>query len=85
MKKELDGELSFVVLCLFFGLFASTPFGLSCLLFCVVARKNHEAEVSSLKEVVRTERNHAKEIITRSKEEMAAARLIRHGADHDLL
>ena len=38
-----------------------------------------------MKALVRTNHNKAEEVITRAKEELALAKLIRHGADRDLV
>ena len=38
-----------------------------------------------MKTLVRTSHNKAKEVITHAKEELALAKLIRHGADRDLV
>ena len=38
-----------------------------------------------MKTLVRTNHNRAEEVITRAKEELALAKLIRHGADRDLV
>jgi hypothetical protein len=46
---------------------------------------NHEAKVTSLKEMVKVKHNRAEEVTTHSEEVIAAARLIRCGANRDLL
>ena len=38
-----------------------------------------------MKTLVRTNHNKAEEVITRAKEELVLAKLIRHGADRDLV
>ena len=41
--------------------------------------------LEEMKTLVRTNHNKAEEVITRAEEELALAKLIRHGADRDLV
>ena len=59
-----------------------------CLLFCLALRveKQKLSEgVEEMKTLVRTSHNKAEEVITHAEEELALAKLIRRGADRDLV
>ena len=59
-----------------------------CLLFRLALRveKQKLSEgIEEMKTLVRTSHNKAEEVITHAKEELALAKLIRHGADRDLV
>ena len=51
--------------------------------FCILTSLSKGIE--EMKALVRTNHNKAEEAITRAKEELALAKLIRHGADRDLM
>ena len=44
-----------------------------------------EGEVKELNELLRTKHNQTKEVIERASEELAQAKLIKRGTDHDLM
>ena len=50
-----------------------------------VEKQNLSESIEEMKTLVRTNHNRAKEVITRAEEELALAKLIRHGADRDLV
>ena len=59
-----------------------------CLLPCPALRVEKQKlleDVDEMKTLVRTSHNKAKEVITHAEEELALAKLIRHGADRDLV
>ena len=55
-----------------------------CLALRVEKQKLSEG-IEEMKTLVRTSHNKAKEVITHAEEELALAKLIRHGADRDLV
>ena len=57
---------------------------LSCLALWVEKQKLSEG-VEEMKTPIRTSHNKAEEVITHAEEELALAKLIRHGADRDLV
>ena len=59
-----------------------------CVLFCPalwVEKQKLSEGVEEMKTLVRTSHNKAEEVITHAEEELALAKLIRHGADRDLM
>ena len=79
MKKECHGIASSF----------SFPFLLTCFLVLGLALRVEKQKLSEgieeMKTLVRTNHNRAEEVITRAEEELALAKLIRHGADRDLV
>ena len=55
-----------------------------CLVLRVEKQKLSES-IDEMKTLVRSSHNKAEEVITRAEEELALAKLIRHGADRDLV
>ena len=59
-----------------------------CLLPCLalwVEKQKLSEGIDEMKTLVRTSHNKAKEVITNAEEELALAKLIRRGADRDLV
>ena len=59
-----------------------------CLVFCPALRvegKKLLEGIDEMKTLVHSSHNKAEEVITHAKEELALAKLIRHGADRDLV
>ena len=65
------------------------PFLLTCFLVPGLALRVEKQKLSEcieeMKTLVRTSHNKAEEVITRAEEELALAKLIRRGADRDLV
>ena len=61
-----------------------TCFLMPCLALRVEKQKLSEG-IEEIKILVHNSHNRAEEVITRAKEELALAKLIRHGADRDLV
>ena len=73
----------FVSFCILTSFFADL-FLLLCLALRVEKQKLSEG-IEEIKTLIRTNHNKAEEVITRAEEELAFAKLIRHGADRDLV
>ena len=85
MKKECSGiASSFLFPFVFKFSFLLTCFLLPSLALRVEKQKLSEG-IEEMKTLVRTNHNRAKEVITRVEEELALAKLIRRGADRDLV
>ena len=85
MKKECNGIEGYFC----FFLYSNFSFLLTCCLLLRLAlwvekQKLSEA-VEEMKTLVRTSHNKAEEVITHAEEELALAKLIRCGADRDLV
>ena len=85
MKKEcngITGSFSFPFVFKF-------PFLLTCFLLPGLALRVEKQKLSEgieeIKTLVRTNHNRAEEVITRAEEELTLAKLIRHGADRNLV
>ena len=65
------------------------PLLLTCFLVLVLALRVEKQKLSEgieeMKTTVRNSHNRADEVITRAEEELTLAKLIRHGADRDLV
>ena len=85
MKKECYGIEGYFC----FFLYSNFSFLLTCcLLLCPALRVKKQKlleGVEEMKTLVRTSHNKAEEVITHAKEELALAKLIRRGADRDLM
>ena len=84
-KKECNGMASSFR----FLLYLNLPFFLTC---CLVSRPALRVEkqklsesIDEMKTLVRSSHNKVEEVITRAEEELALAKLIRRGADRDLV
>ena len=64
--------------------FLLTCSSVSCLVLRVEKQKLSES-IDEMKALVRSSHNKAEEVITHAEEELALAKLIRHGADRDLV
>ena len=85
MKKECNGIAgSFLFPFVFKFLFLLTCFLVPSLALRVEKQKLSEG-IEEMNTLVSTNHNRAKEVITRAEEELALAKLIRHGADRDLV
>ena len=85
MKKECHGIVSSFSLPFVFKF----AFLLTCLLLLGLALRVEKQKLSEgieeIKIIVRNSHNRAEEVITRAEEELALAKLIRRGADRDLM
>ena len=85
MKKECHGIASSFL----FPFVFKFTFLLTCLLLLGLALRVEKQKLSEgieeMKTLVRTNHNRAEEVITRAEEELALAKLIRRGADMDLV
>ena len=85
MKKECHGIMSSFLLPFVFKF----AFLLTCLLLFGLALRVEKQKLSEgieeMKVLVRNNHNRAEEVITRAEEELALAKLIRRGADRDLV
>ena len=85
MKKECHGIASSFSLFFVFKL----AFLLTCLLLLVLALRVEKQKllegIEEMKTLVHTSHNKAEEVITRAEEELVLAKLIRRGADRDLV
>ena len=85
MKKECHGTVSSFS----FPFVFKFAFLLTCLLLPGLALRIEKQKLSKgieeMKTLARTNHNRAKEVITRAKEELVLAKLIRRGADRDLV
>ena len=72
-----------------FLLYSNFPFLLTCFLVPGLALRVEKQKLSEgieeMKILVRNSHNRAEEVITRAEEELALAKLIRRGADRDLV
>ena len=85
MKKECTGIASSFL----FPFVFKFPFLLTCFLLPGLALRVEKQKLSEgieeMKTLVRTNHNRAEEVITRAEEELTLAKLIRHGANRDLV
>ena len=85
MKKECTGIVSFFS----FPFVFKFAFLLTCLLLLglVLRVEKHKLSegIEEMKTLVRTSHNKAEEVITRAEKELMLAKLIRRGADRDLV
>ena len=85
MKKECHGIVSSFL----FPFVFKFAFLLTCLLLLGLALRVEKQKLSEgieeMKTLVRTSHNKAEEVITQAEEELVLAKLIRHGANRDLV